>query len=106
MGISHLRDLQGTRVSWDCPLGIPQEGVQDILPPSTPSADKTNISSGPGGILAACPAFSALQTPLEVVGESEQLTASYPYWITVKSRLLETLKASSAKTDSGVWGPA
>ena len=62
--------------------------------------------------LVVCPAFSALQTPLGVVDELEQLEAvfsllaSYPYWITVKSQLLETLKASSAKIVSGVWGPA
>ena len=64
-----------------------------------------------------CPAFSALQTPLEVVGESEQsrsvgffgfvfisllsLLAS-----SVKSWLLQTLKASSTKVDNGVWGLA
>ena len=97
-------------VVWDIRKGLPLQhptgGCSGYSPFQCPPFQQKARCFGPGSFLVVCPAFSALQTPLEVVGESEQLTASYPYWITVKSRLLETLKASSAKTDSGVWGPA
>ena len=85
VGISHLRDSQGTGVGRVCPLGIPQEGAQDIPPSSAPLTDKRHTGSGPGSFLVVCPASLALQGPREVVGESEQpkaafsLLASYSY---------------------------
>lgn len=81
--ISHPRDSQGTGASQGCPSGIPQEGAQAIPLPVAPFPTKMHNGSGPGSSLVVCPAYSAPQGALEVVGESEQpetvSLASYPY---------------------------
>ena len=80
-GVSHPRDLQGPGACWGHPMGIPQEGIQDIPASSVLFSDKRHIGSHPGDFLF-CPASSALQGPLKVVVESEQPKAVffiYPY---------------------------
>ena len=99
------------------PVGVappaPSGGAQDLPPSRAPPADKRCPGLGPGSFLVVSPAFSALQGLLEVVGESERPEAEFPFlascpsWppSSLKSQLVQTLKASSAKVDSGAWGP-
>ena len=68
-GVSHPRDLQGTGACWGHPMGIPQEGIQDIPASSVLFSDKRHTGSHPGDFLF-CSVSSALQGPLKVVVES------------------------------------
>ena len=84
--LSHPTHSQRTGVGQGCPLGVPQEGTQDIPPFQCPPFWQKHIGSGPGGLLGVCPAFSVLQGPFEVVAESKQPRAAfsllvfYAYW--------------------------
>ena len=66
---------------WDIrkglPLRHPTAGCSGYSPFQCPPFQQKARCFRPGSFLVVCPAFSALQTPLEVVGESEQLTAAF-----------------------------
>ena len=79
MGISHLRDSQGTGASWSCPSGVPQEGTQDIPPSNASLYNQRYIGLGLGRFWVICPAFLAIQGPVKVVGESEQQKLCFLY---------------------------
>lgn len=100
------------------PVGVappaPTGGAQDLPHSRAPPTDQRHPGSGPGGFLVVSLAFSALQGLLEVMRESERPEAEFPFLAScpswppspLKSQLVQTLKASSAKVDSGAWGPA